>query len=226
MRWTGFLLAVACTHAQPPPAPLAVPAENAAGPANLPDAGAPDAGAPDGGADGGAPRADLVSPITAAGTEVPVELDWADKGEQPASTLFKNVKVLGAVSGGDEKPPKMAFSKELPEFFARMPPEQLSKKAEAAFKDVQKLQGMDVRNFGLIMAWFAREMGGKCTHCHDAKDFAATMPKKTRAREMLAMTSYVADGYFGGNSPVGCDTCHRGSPEPPRTPGDKSVTSD
>ncbi|HZR07219.1 MAG TPA: hypothetical protein VFA79_01470 [Myxococcales bacterium] len=79
MRWTGLLLAVACTHAQPPPAPLAVPAENAAGPANLPDAGAPDAGAPDGGApdggsDGGAPRADLVSPITAADTDVLVEL--------------------------------------------------------------------------------------------------------------------------------------------------------
>src|SRR3954468_21509173 len=100
MRWTGLLLAVACTHTQPAPAPLGVPAENAAGPASLPDAGATDGGASDGGGpDGGAPRADLVSPITAAGTEVPLELDWADKGEQPASALFKNVKVLGAVSG-------------------------------------------------------------------------------------------------------------------------------
>ena len=290
MRWTGLLLAVACTHTQPPPAPLAVPAENAAGPASLPDAGTPDAGPPDGGSDGGAPRADLVSPITAAGTEVPLELDWADKGEQPASALFKNVKVLGAVSGnrfmaamqsmkanlgqkcglchlveqknfasdekkekrvaremirmneevnrrtfggkvrvtcwtchrGDEEPPKMAFSKELPELFAKMPPEQLSRKAEMAFKDIRKLQGMDVRNFGLIMGWFAREMGGKCTHCHDQKDFAADTAKKTRAREMLAMTSYIADGYFAGNSPVGCDTCHRGTPEPPRTTADKS----
>ena len=71
MRWTPLLLlAVACTHNQPPPAPLAVPAENAAGPANLPDAGA-DGGAPhapDGGApprrDGGARHADLADPAS------------------------------------------------------------------------------------------------------------------------------------------------------------------
>jgi len=288
MRWTGLLLAFACTHTQPPPAPLGVPAENAAGPANLPDGGAD--GGVDGGVDAGAPRADLVSPITAAGSEVPLALDWADKGEQPASTLFKNVKVLGAVSGdrfmaamqsmranldvkcatchlvaekdfasdekkekrraremirmneeinrrtfggkvrvtcwtchrGEEEPPKISFSKELPELFAKMPAAELSKKAEAAFKDIRQLQGMDVRNFGLIMGWFAREMGAKCTHCHDEKDFAADTPKKTRAREMLEMTSYIASGYFGNDSPVGCGTCHRGRAEPPRTPADKS----
>ena len=73
MRWTGLLLAVACTHTQPAPAPLGVPPENAAGPASLPDAGAPDAGEADGGTDGGGPRAELVGPT--AGTEVALELD-------------------------------------------------------------------------------------------------------------------------------------------------------
>jgi hypothetical protein len=62
MRWTGLLLAVACTHTQPAPAPLGVPPENAAGPASLPDA--EDGGAADGGTDAGAPRADLASPST------------------------------------------------------------------------------------------------------------------------------------------------------------------
>ena len=52
MRWTGLIVAIACTHSQPPPPPLAVPAEKAAGPAAPEDAGMdagtspPDAGAP------------------------------------------------------------------------------------------------------------------------------------------------------------------------------------
>lgn len=59
MRWTALLLAVACTHTQPAPAPLGVPAENAAGPAGLPDGGT-DGGSGDGGVeDGGAPRAEM-----------------------------------------------------------------------------------------------------------------------------------------------------------------------
>lgn len=72
MRWTPLLLlAVACTHNQPPPAPLAVPVENAEGPANLPDAGV-DGGvphAPDGGAprrDGGVRHAELMDPASEA----------------------------------------------------------------------------------------------------------------------------------------------------------------
>ncbi len=289
MRWTALLLAAACSVVQskpiPPPPPLAVPAENAEGPAGLPDAGEADGGSPDAG-----PRADLVSPITAAGNEVALGLDWGEKGELPASILYQNVKLLGTLSGnrfmaamqsmrpnlgqrcgechlverqdfasdakpekqrsrdmirmndeinrrtfggrvrvtcwtchrGEEKPPLIAFSKELPDPFSKMPPEQLAKKAEEAFKDVRELQGMDVRNFGLLMGWFAREMGGKCTHCHLEGDFAADTPKKARARQMLQMTSWIAKEYYGNDSPVGCDTCHRGSPSPLRTPPDKS----
>jgi hypothetical protein len=39
---------------------------------------------------------------------------------------------------------------------------------------------------------------------------------------MLEMTSYIADGYYEGKSPVTCGTCHRGKAVPARTPGDKS----
>src|SRR5882672_3979668 len=106
MRWTPLLLlasACASTRAQPAPAPLSVPAENAAGPANLPDGGVEDAGTPsmpDGGSvDGGTTRADLVSPITAAGSETPVGLEWGEKGEEPAAKIYKNVKVLGELKG-------------------------------------------------------------------------------------------------------------------------------
>jgi len=111
MRWTPvLLLAVGCAaHTQPPPAPLSVPSENASGPAQLPppeeggpivqDAGTADAGTADAGvADGGA-RADLVSPITAAGSETPVGLDWGTKGDQKASAIFKNAKLLGDLTG-------------------------------------------------------------------------------------------------------------------------------
>ncbi len=311
MRSTPFLLlALACTHAQPEPAPLAVPPENAAGPAAIPDgevavgdggfgvdAGRPafaDAGVLDAGApaprDGGAPRADLASPITAAGSETPDGLDWGSQGEQPARTLFKNVKVLGELSGnrfmaamqsmkanlgvkcatchlvkekdfpsdakkekrrardmikmteeinrrtfqgearvtcwtchrGEEEPASRPFSKEMPKELAKLTAAQLKEPAEKVFKDVRALQGMDARNFAYIMGWFSRELGVKCTHCHEAGDFAAEHKKKTRAREMLQMTGYVAAGYYGNNSPVGCGTCHRGKAEPPRTPGDKS----
>jgi len=101
MRWTPLLLlALACSHAQPEPAPLAVEPEKAAGPASLPDAGVEDAGTPDAGSvDGGATHADLVSPITAAGSETPVGLEWGEKGEEPAAKIFKNVKVLGELKG-------------------------------------------------------------------------------------------------------------------------------
>jgi hypothetical protein len=86
MRWTGLVLAVACTHNQPAPAPLGVPAENASGPAGLPDGGS-DGGVDGGAEDGGAPRADQVRPRSGAGTEVTLELDSADIGESSRQAL-------------------------------------------------------------------------------------------------------------------------------------------
>jgi hypothetical protein len=322
MRWMALaLLAAACSHTQPPPAPLSVPAGNAAAPAPAADGGlppvpapldagvadaggVPDAGAPDAGAggmamiDGGAPMVDIATPITAAaGNQVPFgleqrafDLDWTpDQRKRPARETFKNLKVLGDVPGerfaaamqsmranlglkcigchavaqkdfasdekkekkraremiamtaeidrrtfgnqarvtcwtchrGDEEPPKMTFSKELPPLFKKMPAEKLGKPADKVFKDIRELTDVDVRNFGLIMGWFARELGVKCTHCHDAKDFSRDTKEKTRAREMLQMTGYVARDWYGGkDSPVGCGTCHRGKVKPPRTPQD------
>ena len=317
MRWTPLILfALACTHSQPPPAPLSVPPENASGPAQVPegavedgapiiqaapaDAGAADAGVGDAGAaspdagagspDGGGARADLVSPITANGSETPAGLDWGEKGDQPASTIFKNVKLLGGLTGnrfmagmqsmkpslgvkcpachlvkekdfasdekkekrkaremirmneeinrrtfkgevrvtcwtchrGDEEPKSRPFAKELPPELAKIPPEKLQQPAEKVFKDVRQLAGMDARNFALIMAWFSRELGVKCAHCHVEEDFAADTPKKTRAREMLEMTGYIGSGYYDNNSPVACGTCHNGQAVPPRTSRDKS----
>jgi photosynthetic reaction center cytochrome c subunit len=122
---------------------------------------------------------------------------------------------------GDEEPPKMSFSTELPALFAKMPAEKLGQPADKVFKDVQELNQLDARNFGLVMGWFSHELGVKCTHCHDVKDFAKDTPKKTRAREMLQMTGYVGRDYYGGkDSPVGCGTCHRGKLKPARTPQD------
>jgi hypothetical protein len=79
MRWTAFLIAVACTHTQPPPAPLGVPAENAAGPAGLADGG--DGGSGDAGTDedAGGPRAEVGRPA--------LELDSADIREASRQAL-------------------------------------------------------------------------------------------------------------------------------------------
>src|SRR5260370_12704044 len=75
MHRPALLLALACTHAQQPGPPQ-----------NASDTAA-------------APVSDLASPITAAGTEVPLGLDWGAKGLEPAAQIFKNVKVLGSLSG-------------------------------------------------------------------------------------------------------------------------------
>ena len=80
MRWTGLLLAVACTHTQPAPAPLGVPAENASGPAGLPDGGSGDAGVED----GGVPRGELGGP---AGSTLARELDSAHMPEASRQAL-------------------------------------------------------------------------------------------------------------------------------------------
>jgi hypothetical protein len=275
-----------------------VPRENASEPAEAPPL--PDAGESPTVADAGVSvftdggvglLQDLASPITAAGSETALGLDWTPQiRQQPASKTFKNVKLLGDLpserfmaamqsmranlgqkcamchlveqkdfpsdqrkeklrardmirmtaeidrrtfSGklavtcftchrGDEEPPKMSFSKELPEGFAKnLTPEQLKQPAPQVFKDVRVLGDMDARNFGLIMGWFAQELGVKCTHCHQEGDFAADTPKKTRAREMLEMTGWIAKGYYHGNdSPIGCGTCHRGKVTPARTQKD------
>src|SRR5207248_9166858 len=49
--------------------------------------------------DAGARRAELIAPFTIPGREAPAGIDWGEKGKEPAETLFKNVKLLGAVSG-------------------------------------------------------------------------------------------------------------------------------
>ena len=45
------------------------------------------------------PVADLVSPLAAAGVEHPQALDWGVQGDEPARQIFKNVIVLGDVTG-------------------------------------------------------------------------------------------------------------------------------
>jgi hypothetical protein len=42
---------------------------------------------------------DLVSPLTAAGVDHPQALDWGAKGDEPARQIFKNVNVLGDLTG-------------------------------------------------------------------------------------------------------------------------------
>jgi hypothetical protein len=119
---------------------------------------------------------------------------------------------------GEREPPKLAaFSREVPEGFPVVP--DWKQPTERVFKDVRELRGMDARNFALMMGWFSRELGVKCAYCHAEGDFAADAPRKQRAREMLQMTTAVASGFYGGDSPVGCGTCHRGEPIPLTAPG-------
>lgn len=108
---------VACSHSQPAPStegsapvpaqPAAAPPAAPPAPAPAPAEAAPAQAAPPAGAAAAAPAPapaagpvdDLVAPITATGTESPHGLEWGPKGDQPAKATFKNVKVLGDVSG-------------------------------------------------------------------------------------------------------------------------------
>jgi hypothetical protein len=98
MRWLLLLAVVACSHEETTPSPSSAPA-----PASAP------ASAPAIGHEGGEqmhmvarPPLDMASAVNAgSGKETPERTppDWGDKGKAKASTVFKNLKVMGDVTG-------------------------------------------------------------------------------------------------------------------------------
>ena len=87
--------------------------------------------------------------------------------------------------------------------------------AEEAFKNIQVLKGMPAGQLTSVMSNFTSALGVDCTFCHDMTGFEKdTKPQKVAARKMLNMANVVAREHFGGRSPVGCYTCHRGTTRP------------
>ena len=92
--------------------------------------------------------------------------------------------------------------------------------AEEAFKNVQVLRGIPVKEFMEAMGFFSASLSLNCTDCHgdasasDWSKYAADPPLKNTARRMITMVNALNKANFGGRPNVTCYTCHRGNQRP------------
>ena len=96
--------------------------------------------------------------------------------------------------------------------------------SEQAFKDIQVLRGIPVKEFMETMGFFAASLSLNCTDCHGEASgsswarYADDTPLKTASRRMIQMMNTINKTNFGGAPFVTCYTCHRGSQKPKRIP--------
>jgi photosynthetic reaction center cytochrome c subunit len=96
--------------------------------------------------------------------------------------------------------------------------------AEDAFKNVQVLRGIPVKEFMDAMGFFAASLGMNCTDCHVKESasnwgkYAADTPLKDTARRMVVMVNAINQADFGGERRVTCFTCHAGNQSPEVVP--------
>ncbi len=96
--------------------------------------------------------------------------------------------------------------------------------AEQAFKNVQVLRGIPVKEFMETMGFFAASLSLNCTDCHGGDsasswaNYANETPLKQMARKMVVMVNAINSTNFGGTRSVTCYTCHRGNQKPKVVP--------
>ncbi len=96
--------------------------------------------------------------------------------------------------------------------------------AEDAFKNVQVLRGIPVKEFMDAMGFFSASLGMNCTDCHvkesasDWGKYAVDTPLKDTARRMVVMVNAINQADFGGERRVTCFTCHAGNQSPEVVP--------
>jgi photosynthetic reaction center cytochrome c subunit len=92
--------------------------------------------------------------------------------------------------------------------------------AEEAFKNVQVLRGIPVKEFMQTMGFFSASLSLNCTDCHgdasasDWSKYATDTPLKNTARRMINMVNALNKANFGGRPSVTCYSCHRGGQRP------------
>ena len=98
--------------------------------------------------------------------------------------------------------------------------EQKPQLAEEAFKNIQVLRGIPVKEFMETMGFFAASLSLNCTDCHgdasasDWAKYATDTSLKNMARRMIAMVNAINKANFAGRPSVTCYTCHRGNQRP------------
>lgn len=94
-------------------------------------------------------------------------------------------------------------------------PEQSSKPAEQAFKNIQVLKGTPSNEVVPAMQFIANSLGVECQFCHVQGAFEKDDKKsKQTARKMIEMQMAINRDNFKGEQEVTCFSCHRGSETP------------
>lgn len=92
--------------------------------------------------------------------------------------------------------------------------------SEQAFKNVQLLRGIPVKEFMETMGFFSAALSLNCADCHGEASgsswarYADDPPLKQTARRMIQMVNAINRANFGGAPAITCYTCHRGSQKP------------
>ena len=92
-------------------------------------------------------------------------------------------------------------------------------------KNLQVLDFESERELKKYMKIICKDLGVKCTFCHDLNDKSIDTEHKLIAREMMKMQNNLNNQYFAmiGDSllkhentlQISCWTCHRGTKKPP-----------
>ena len=92
--------------------------------------------------------------------------------------------------------------------------------SEQAFKNVQVLRGIPVKEFMETMGFFAASLSLNCSDCHSQAsasnwaNYADDTPLKQTTLRMILMVNAINRANFAGAPAVTCYTCHRGSQRP------------
>src|SRR2546427_340492 len=103
---------------------------------------------------------------------------------------------------------------------ARQAGEQKPQLAEEAFKNIQVLRGIPVKEFMETMGFFSASLSMNCVECHgdasasDWNAYATDTALKNMARRMIRMVNMLNESAFAGQRKVTCYTCHRGNQSP------------
>ena len=99
--------------------------------------------------------------------------------------------------------------------------------SESVFKNVKVLDITSKSEMRSYMKSISKDLGVKCSHCHDMDDKSLDTPQKDITREMIKLTRYLNDllnsqseDSLQSNTYVSCWTCQYGQLQPAaRRPG-------
>ena len=93
--------------------------------------------------------------------------------------------------------------------------------ADSDFKNVKILDIESKSEMKKYMKSISKDLGVKCSHCHDMDDKSLDSPEKDIAREMIKLTRYLnellntqSNDTLKNKTYVSCWTCHYGKLEP------------